>query len=88
MTLPTGRRRYRIIVRGECGQLLAGVGDDLLVEARRGWTCVTAWVRDESEFYGLLDRFADLALWPVSLIELGADHLVTRNGRTALIHRG
>ena len=40
-------------------------------------------MRDQSEFYGLLDRFADLALWPVSLIELSADHLVTRNGRPA-----
>jgi hypothetical protein len=74
MTPPTGRR-YRIILRGECGQLLTGIGGDLLVEARRGWTCVTAWVRDESEFYGLLDRFEEFALHIVSLNELGADVL-------------
>ena len=56
---------------------------DAAIESRHGYTRVVATVRDQSEFYGLLDRFADLALWPVSLIELGADHLVTRNGRPA-----
>jgi hypothetical protein len=35
-----------------------------------------ATVRDQSEFYGLLDTFAELALRPVSLIDLGADDLV------------
>ena len=78
MTPPTGRRRYRIILRGECSRLLTGVLDDLLIEACRGWTCVTASVRDESEFYGLLDRFEEFALHIVSLNELGADVLRTR----------
>lgn len=78
MTPPTGRHRYRIILRGECSQLLAGVFDDLLIETCRGWTCVTASVRDESEFYGLLDRFQEFALHIVSLNELGADVLRTR----------
>jgi hypothetical protein len=32
---------------------------------------VVAAVRDASEFYGLLDRFQDLALQPVSLNEIG-----------------
>jgi hypothetical protein len=78
MSTPAGRRRYRIIIRGECCQLLAGAGEDLLIETFRGWTCVTASVRDESEFYGLLDRFEEFALHIVSLSELGADVLRPR----------
>jgi alkylhydroperoxidase/carboxymuconolactone decarboxylase family protein YurZ len=71
-TVPVGRR-YRIILRGECGPLMAGVLDDVLVESGHGWTCVMALVRDDSELYGLLDRFQDFALRVVSLNELGAD---------------
>ena len=73
MTVPVGPRRYRIILRGECGPLMAGVLDDVLVESCRGWTCVMALVRDDSELYGLLDRFQDFALHVVSLNELGVD---------------
>jgi alkylhydroperoxidase/carboxymuconolactone decarboxylase family protein YurZ len=64
-------RRYRIILRGECKHLLAGILDGLLVETCRGWTCVMASVRDESELYGLLERFQEFALHIVSLNELG-----------------
>jgi alkylhydroperoxidase/carboxymuconolactone decarboxylase family protein YurZ len=74
MTPPAGpRRRYRIILRGECQHLLTGILDGLLVENGRGWTCVMASVRDESELYGLLERFQEFALHIVSLSELGAD---------------
>jgi hypothetical protein len=73
-------RHYQIVFRGECGDALAGVLGDAAIESRHGYTCVVAPVRDQSEFYGLLDRFADLALLPVSLIELGTDHLLTRYG--------
>lgn len=78
MSLPAGRRQYRIILRGECSQLIAGVLDDLRIETCRGWTCIIASVRDESEFYGLLDRFQEFALHIVSLNELGPDVLRTR----------
>jgi len=72
MTPPTGsRHRYRIILRGECKLLLTGILDGLLVETCRGWTCVVASVRDESELYGLLERFQEFALHIVSLNELG-----------------
>jgi alkylhydroperoxidase/carboxymuconolactone decarboxylase family protein YurZ len=72
MTAPAGpRRRYRIILRGECKHLLAGLSDGLLVESGRGWTCVLASVRDESELYGLLERFQEFALHVISLNELG-----------------
>jgi len=65
-------RQYRITLRGECGQLLAGVVDALAIESRRGWTCLVVSVRDESALYGILDRFQDLALHIISLNELGA----------------
>jgi hypothetical protein len=68
-----GGRLYRIILRGECGPLMAGVLHDVMVESGRGWTCVIALVHDDSELYGLLDRFQDFALRVVSLSELGTD---------------
>ena len=71
MTPPAGPRRYRIILRGECKHLLAGILDGLSVETCRGWTCVMASVRDESELYGLLERFQEFVLHIVSLDELG-----------------
>ena len=73
--------RYRIILRGECKHLLAGLLEELHVESGHGWTCVIASVRDESELYGLLERFQEFALHIVSLNELGADAL---RPRTAL----
>jgi hypothetical protein len=73
--------RYRIILRGECKHLLTGLHDELLVESGHGWTCVMASVRDESELYGLLERFQEFALHIVSLNELGTDVL---RPRTAL----
>jgi hypothetical protein len=63
--------RYRIVLRGECRTLLAGILDGAQITCAHGQTCVIAPVRDESEFYGLLDRFEDLALHIVRLDELG-----------------
>jgi hypothetical protein len=74
MTRPTdASRRYRIILQGECKHLLASIPGELSVESSRGSTCVMASVRDESELYGLLERFQEFALHIVSLNELGAD---------------
>lgn len=85
MTASIGSRsRYRIILRGECKHLLAGLLDELLVESGHGWTCVIASVRDESEFYGLLERFQEFALHIVSLNELGADVLRPRSALGAV----
>lgn len=75
MSVVARPRQYRIILRGECGPLMAAVLDGLLIESCHGWTCVTALVQDESELYGLLDWFQDFALHVVSLNELGADVL-------------
>ncbi len=68
-------RRYRIVFRGECGHAFADVFSNVTIESRDGYTCVLAAVRDQSEFYGLLDRFQDLALLPVSINELGPGDL-------------
>lgn len=65
--------RYRIILRGECGALVAGLFAGVVIESGRGCTCITASVRDDSGLYGLIDRFQDLALHLVSLSELGVD---------------
>ena len=65
--------RYQIIVRGECGMLLAGIVDDLTAESSHGRTRVVVSIRDESELYGLLDRLQDLAVHIISLNELSAD---------------
>ena len=60
-------RRYRIILRGECGPLMAAVLDGFLIETYQGWTSVMALVHDESGLYDLLNRFQDFALHLVSL---------------------
>jgi len=67
--------RYQIVFRTECGNALAGILHDAVIESRHGHTRVVATVRDQSEFYGLLDRFAELALHPVSLVELGPSQM-------------
>ena len=63
-------RWYRIVVRGEIGSLLAGSLKEIEVTSFRGWTSITACVRDLSEFYGLLDRLEEFALRVVSVNEL------------------
>jgi hypothetical protein len=72
MTRPTDSfRRYRISVAGDCRHLLAGGIDGVEVEScLGGTTTVVVGVRDDSEFYGLLDRLEDFALHIVSLTEL------------------
>jgi hypothetical protein len=69
--------RYQIVFPTECGEALAGVLGDAVIEARHGYTCIVATVRDQSEFYGLLDRFADLGLRPVSLVEIPPSQVAT-----------
>lgn len=75
----TGARKYQICLRSDCGRLLAGLIDNLQVEpSRDGHTCVVASVRDDPEFWGLMEQFRDLALHVVSVQDL--DHA---NGRAA-----
>jgi hypothetical protein len=65
--------RYRIILRGECGPLLAALFGDAAIESGCARTRIVVSVRDDAGLYGLLDRIQDLALHLVSLDELGGD---------------
>ncbi len=80
--------RYRISLRGECGPLVAGLFGDVAIESGQGWTWIIASVRDESELYGLLDRFQDLALHLVSLNELGVVEAAVPAGSGAVCGDG
>jgi alkylhydroperoxidase/carboxymuconolactone decarboxylase family protein YurZ len=88
MKVPSGvPRRYRIVFRGECGDAFTGVFSDVRIESRCGYTCLVAVVRDVSEFYGLLDRFQDLALQPVSINEIGAQSSAALDARSQALIR-
>jgi hypothetical protein len=66
-------RRYRIVVRGECGRLLASLLENAeVVWSQNGRTYVVVSVRDDPEFWGLLEQLRDLAMHVVSLQDL--DH--------------
>jgi hypothetical protein len=75
--------RYRIVLRGECGNVLQGIVRDATIESRRGWTCVILTVGGEAGFYELLDRFQDLALQVVSINQLDADAPGAEGARAA-----
>lgn len=62
--------RYRIVLSGECGSVVAALFADVTIESAGGCTCITACVQDDSELYGLIHRFEDLALHLISLGEL------------------
>ena len=71
---PAGERYY--LLKGGNALPAAGIArvmgeiEGLAIESGGDQTSVVASVRDESELYGLLDRFHDLALHIVSLHEL------------------
>jgi hypothetical protein len=69
----SGARRYRIIIRGECSRLLLSLSDTVrAASCQNGETCVVALVRDDPEFWGLMEQLRDLALHVVTLQDL--DH--------------
>jgi hypothetical protein len=72
MSTPGAACHYRIVVRGECGGLLADLIEGAAIESGEGLTFIVALVRDQSELYGLLDRLQELALPIVSLTDLSA----------------
>ncbi|HJX76290.1 MAG TPA: hypothetical protein VJ247_08020 [Gaiella sp.] len=57
----------RIVVRGEFGPLLPAALPECEIAALSGETHVTAYVRDEAELYGLLQRLRDLGAELVSV---------------------
>jgi hypothetical protein len=85
MTRPTSNtRQYRIIIQGECGRLLISLIDNLRVEpSQNGDTCVVAVVRDDPEFWGLMEQLRDLALHIVTLLELGHGNAATGGKKPA-----
>lgn len=85
MIKPTSdTRRYRIVIRGECGKLLASLIDNVQVlTSQNGNTCVVALVRDGPEFWRLIEQLQDLAVHVVSLQDL--DH---ENGQTTALGAG
>jgi hypothetical protein len=62
--------RYRVIVRGECGPLLAAAFENAVIEPGDGVTSIIAVVQDDSALYGLLDQIQNLALHLVSVNEI------------------
>jgi hypothetical protein len=63
---------YQLILRGECGRLVAGLCGDVMIESGDGRTSMIFDVRDDSELRDLLDRIQDLGLHLVSLNEIGS----------------
>jgi hypothetical protein len=82
MVRPVGNaRRYQIIIQGECGRLLTSLFENVeVVTCQNGHTCVVAPVRDDPEFWGLMEQLRDLAMHVVSLQDL--DH---GNGEAATL---
>jgi len=72
----SGTRLYRIIVRGQCSGLLASLIDNVQIAGspESGDTCVDALVRDDPEFWGLMEQLQDLALHIVSIQDLDHGH--------------
>ncbi|HUD77257.1 MAG TPA: hypothetical protein VMR00_05355 [Streptosporangiaceae bacterium] len=73
-------RRYRIIVRGECGQLLTASFEDAVVEPAGGFTSIIAVIHDDSALYGLLDQIQNLALHLISINEIGCSESADSSG--------
>jgi hypothetical protein len=69
-------KRYRIVVRGEIGDLVAHAFPELRIEAGHGKSVLSATVADSAALYGILDRLRDLAIDVVSLHETDAEHAV------------
>ena len=67
------RRKYRIVVRGEFGELLSSAFGEMTALPHRGTTILVADVADSSEFYGVLDRLRDFGIELVSVNELQTD---------------
>ena len=66
-------RRYRIIVRGDCGRLLASAADNVQADVapKTGDSRVVGLVKDDPEFRGVMEQLRDLALHVVSVQDLG-----------------
>jgi hypothetical protein len=64
--------RYRILVRGEFGDLLSNAFSDTEIEIGNGNTVLIVSVADSAALYGVLDRLRDFAIELVSFKEVNA----------------
>jgi hypothetical protein len=64
-------RRYRIVIRGEVGELVSNAFSDLQIETGHGESVLTADVADGAGLYRILDRLSDLAIEVVGFHEIG-----------------
>jgi hypothetical protein len=58
---------YRIVVRGELTERLAGAFEGMEMEAESGQTFITGQVVDQSHLHGILNRISGLGLQLVSV---------------------
>jgi hypothetical protein len=58
---------YRIVVRGELTERLAGAFEGMEMEAESGQTFITGQVVDQSHLHGILNRISGLGLPLVSV---------------------
>ena len=65
-------RRYRIVVKGEIGDLLASAFSDMTIEAGKGKTVLTTAEVDWSGLHRILDHLRDFAIEIDSFHEVGA----------------
>jgi len=66
----TAAKQYRIVVRGEFGELLTSAFADLSVQAEGGETILVTPAIDGSQLHGVLDRLLGFAVEIVSMNEL------------------
>jgi len=59
--------RYQVVVRGQFGEHLAGVFDQLDVDPRPGQTSLTGNFADQAQLHGLLDQLRDLGIQLISV---------------------
>jgi hypothetical protein len=59
--------RYRVVVRGQLGEYLAGLFDQLEVDPRPGQTSLTGNFADQAQLHGLLDQLRDLGIHLISV---------------------
>jgi hypothetical protein len=69
--LATELKRYRIVIRGEFGELLSNAFSEFHLKTGGGKTVLTADVVTSRGLYGILDRLSDYAVEVESFREVG-----------------
>ena len=64
---PAGAATYEFVIRGELDERYGRLFEGMEMKCRGGTTVVTGTVRDQADFYGLVDRIEDLGLQLLSV---------------------